>query len=192
MTTTVARLLVVLFAVAAVLCPAASTGQAADPTVPRQNAAIPTNAQKAPQEGRIPVDVDKLKKALPSDASALPAPKFVSADGVSIPRFREEVNVVAFRLGFTLSFAEQLEASEKADRYPYVYAPSLQELAATADPAIQYLHPVNAILAAHKAVSKALYRRKVEKARREVEADLKAFLAEQAKLAESKPPKKQP
>jgi hypothetical protein len=119
----------------------------------------------------------------------VPQPIHVDANGTV--RFGETVNVVADVFKFP-TFAEQLAALDKESRFPYSYAPSLQELTAGM-PALQYSHPVNAVMAADKAIRGALYRRKVEKARREVEAELRALLAQNAAVAaaESKPPKKQ-
>jgi hypothetical protein len=122
---------------------------------------------------------------LPSDPQTqltvefIPQPITVGANGML--RFTETVNVVAppWRLP---TFAEELAALEEESRYPYTYAPSLQELSARV-PELQYLHAVNAISAAHKAIRGALYRRKVEKARREVEAELRAIQAQNAAVA---------
>jgi hypothetical protein len=108
-----------------------------------------------------------------------------------MPAFREEIEVIGFKGPLVLSFAEQLKALEERSRYPYVYAPSLQELSAHSA-ALQYLHPVNAIGAVKKAVRGALYRHKVGKIHREVEAELQAIKALEAgtAAADSKPPKK--
>ncbi len=62
------------------------------------------------------------------------------------------------------------------------YAPSLQELE-TRVRALQYLHPVNAVVAANKAIRGAVNRAKVKKARREVEAELRALIAHNAAVA---------
>jgi hypothetical protein len=118
-------------------------------------------------------------------------PQTISVDVNGIPRYKETVYVVGFRWD-SPTFAEQLRALEKQSRYPYSYAPSLQELSARI-PGLQYVHPVNAVMAANNAIRGALYRAKVEKARREVEAELRALEAHNAAIAaaDSKLPKKQ-
>ncbi len=176
-------------------------------------AAAQTRPDSNPQKGvgqaapdQTAIDIARIRrlldKPLPQGSeSGLPVPTAmptvdfvpqpIHVDASGTVRFGETVNVVA-PLWTLPTLAEQLVELDKESRFPYSYAPSLQEITAGM-PALQYFHPVNAVMAAHKAIGGALYRRKVEKARREVEAELRALLAHNAAIAaaESKAPKKQ-
>ncbi len=164
---TATRLLVVLFAAATM--PAAAAQTSSDPARQQKPPAAATPQNPNPDTRGVPVDVARLRKALAEPPRPLIPSNILLVDLRPIPRFREEVEVSAPLNPLTLSFAEQLKASEKEGR----------DLAASV-PNLQYLHPVNAVLGAHKAIRKALYNRKVSKARREVEAELRALLASQA------------
>ena len=192
------RLLAVLLVSGAAPCVSAGAQ-----TVPGPNPQVEVS-QAAPEQ--LTIDIARIRRLLgepqpPGSEGGLrgltptltvefiPQPITVDANGML--RFTETVNVIA-PAGWRLpTFAEELAALEEASRYPYTYAPSLQELSARV-PELQYLHPVNAISAAHKAIRGALYRRKVEKARREVEAELRAIQAQNAAVAaaDSNAPKK--
>ncbi len=189
---------VVFAAALCVMAPAASAQTRSDSN-PQERV-----GQAAPNQAAM--DIARIRRLLDepqpprseSGLRGLPArvrvefiPQPIHVDATGTVRFGETVNVVAVVIKFP-TLAEQLVALDKESRFPYSYAPSLQEITAGI-PALQYAHPVNAIMAVHKAIGGALYRRKVEKARREVEAELRALLAHNAAVAaaESKEPKKQ-
>jgi hypothetical protein len=196
MTAIAARLIVVLLVFGAVPCVSAGAQSRLDPNPQeRVSRAVPE---------QVTIDIARIRRLLgepqpPGSGGGLPrlasmlTVEFIRqpirADADGILRFEEKVNVFAFKMP---TLAEQLEALEKEIDFPYGYAPSLQELSARI-PGLQYVHPVNAIMAANKAIRGKLYRAKVEKARREVEAELRAIQAQNAALAaaNSKSPKKQ-
>ena len=196
MTAIATRLLVVLLAFGAAPCVSAGAQTRLDPN-PQEKV-----SRTAPEH--VAIDVARIRRLLgepqpPGSEGGLQGlasmlkvefiPQPIRADADGILRFEETVNVYALKMP---TLAEQLEALEKETSFPYGYAPSLQELSARI-PGLQYVHPVNAIMAANKAIRGALYRAKVEKARREVEAELRALKAHNAAIAaaDSKPPKKQ-
>lgn len=198
MTVIARRLLVVLLVSGAGPCVSAGAQARVDPN-PQE-----TVSQAAPDQ--VAIDIARIRRLLgeprpPGSEGGLrgltpmltvefiPQPVTVDANGML--RFTETVQVVGLKFR-QRTFAEELKELEKQSRYPYSYAPSLQELVARI-PGLQYAHPVNAVMAAHKAIRGALYRAKVEKARREVEAELRALEAHNAALAaaDSKPPKQQ-
>ena len=198
MTAIASRVLVVLLVYGAAPCVSAGAQTRLDPN-PQEKV-----SQAAPEQ--VAIDIARIRRLLgepqaPGSEGGLAGlasmltvefiPQTISVDVNGIPRYKETVNVVAFKWD-TPTFAEQFKAFEKQSRCPYSYAPSLQELSART-PELQYLHPVNAIMAAHKAIRGALSRAKVEKARREVEAELRAIKAHNAAMAAaaSKPPEKQ-
>jgi hypothetical protein len=198
MTAIATRLFVVLLAYGAAPCVSAGAETRLDPN-PQEKV-----SQAAPEP--VAIDIARIRRLLgesqpPGSVAGPPRltsmltfefiPEVIFVDANGIPRYKETVNVVAPKWHIP-TFAEELAAFEKQSRYPYIYAPSLQELSAHI-PQLQYLHPVNAIMAANKAIRGALYRAKVEKARREVEAELRALKAHNAALAaaDSNPPKKQ-
>ncbi len=189
---------VVFAAALSVMAAAAAAQTRLDPKLQEAGSQAPA--------GTVPIDIARIRRLLEGPRQAgsesalrgldakvtvnfLPQPVYVDASGTV--RFTETVNVVAVAIRAP-TLAEQLVTLDKESRFPYSYAPSLQELS-TRIPGFQYLHPVNAVMAAHKAIGGALYRRKVEKARREVEAELQALIAHNAAVAaaESKPPKNQ-
>lgn len=195
MTRIATRLLVVLLAYGAAPCASAGAQARPDPN-PQEKV-----TQAAPEP--VAIDIARIRRVLaePQPPGSLgirrslasmfkvefvPQPIRVDANGVL--RFEETVHVYGFKMP---TFEEQLDELEKKMNFPYSYAPSAQEITAHWS-ALQYVHPVNAVMAAHKAISGALYRAKVEKARREVEAELRALEAQNARLAgaDSKPPKK--
>jgi hypothetical protein len=198
MTVIARRLLVVLLVSGAGPCVSAGAQTRLDQN-PQEKV-----SQAAPEQ--VAIDIARIRRLLaelppPGSKGGLPGlasmlrvefvPQTISVDANGIPRFKETVNVIGYKW-HNLTFAEELEAFDKQFRFPYSYAPSLQELTARI-PELQYLHPVNAILAANTAIRGALYRRKVEKARREVEAELRALIAHNAAVAaaDSGSPKKQ-
>jgi hypothetical protein len=198
MTAIATRLLVVLLVYGAAPCVSAGAQTRLDPNFQERV------SQAAPEH--VAIDIARIRRLLgepqpPGSGGGLPGlasmltvefiPQPVTVDMNGMLRFKETVNVVAFKWN-TPTLAEQLEALEKESRFPYSYAPSLQELSARI-PGLQYLHPVNAIVAANKAIRGALYRAKVEKARREVAAELRAIQAHNAAMAaaDSKPPQKE-
>ena len=198
MTAMTTRLLVVLLVYGAAPCVSAGAQTRLDQN-PQERV-----GQAAPEQ--VAIDIARIRRLLgepqpPGSEGGLAGlasmltvefiPQTILVDVNGIPRYNETVYVVGFKWD-TPTFAEQLKALEKQSRYPYSYAPSLQELSAHI-PQLQYLHPVNAIMAANKAIRGALYRAKVAKARREVEAELQALEAHNAAIAasDSKPPKKQ-
>ena len=140
---------------------------------------------------RLPPGPEAGLSSLPSMLTVESRPQPIAVDANGVLRFSETVYVVAPKWR-NPTFAKQYKAFEKQSRIPYNLAPSLQELSARM-PGLQYFHPVNAVMAANKAIRGALYRAKVEKARREVEAELRALKAHNAALAaaDSKPPKEQ-
>ena len=198
MTAMTTRLVVVLLVYGAAPCVSAGAQTRLDPN-PQEKV-----SQAAPEQ--VAIDIARIRRLLgesqpPGSEGGLPGlasmltiefiPQTILVDVNGIPRYKETVYVVGFKWD-SPTFAEQLKALEKQSRYPYSYAPSLQELTARI-PELQYVHPVNAVMAANKAIRGAVYRRKVEKARREVEAELRALEAHNAAVAaaDSKPSKKQ-
>jgi hypothetical protein len=198
MTAIATRFLVVLLAYGASPCVGAGAQTRRDPN-PQEKV-----SQAAPEQ--VAIDIARIRRLLgeprpPGSEGGLPGlasmltvefiPQTIPVDVNGIPRFKETVYVVASKWKRP-TFAEEYEAFEKQSRRPYSLAPSLQELSARM-PGLQHLHPVNAIMAANKAIRGALHRAKVEKARREIEAELRAIKAHNAAIAaaDSKPPKKQ-
>ncbi len=189
------RLLAVLLACGAAPCASAGAQTGLSPNPQAQVSQAPP--------AQVAIDIARIRRLLaepqpPGSGRGLRgltptptvefAPRRVTVDANGMLRFTETVNVVAPRWRQP-TFAEELAAFEKESRFPYSYAPSLQELSARI-PGLQYVHPVNAIAAASKGIRGALYRRRAEKARREVEAELRAIQAHNAAVAAagSKPP----
>ena len=198
MTAIATRVLLVLLVYGAAPCVSAGAQTRLDPN-PQEKV-----SQAAPEQ--VAIDIARIRRLLgepkpPGSRGGLPGlasmltvefiPQPVTVDVNGMLRFKETVYVVASKWK-PPTFAEEYKAFEKLSRRPYSLAPSLQELSARM-PGLQYLHPVNAIMAANKAIRGASYRAKVEKARREVEAELRAIKAHNAAIAaaDSKAPKKQ-
>jgi len=198
MTANAARLLVVLLVTAPAPCVSAGAQTRPDPA-PQQQV-----SQAAPDQAAI--DIARIRRLLremqtAASESRLPGlapmvtveitpPPIKTEDATGMLRFEETIWVAGLAWE-NPTLNELLAAYVKQSDFPYVYAPSLQELSARV-PGLQYLHPVNAVMAANKAIRGAVNRHKAEKARREVAAELRALKAHNAAVAaESKPAKKQ-
>lgn len=184
MTTTAIRLLVVLFACAAVPCRGAGAQTAPDPPL----------QQKASQSslGEVSPDIARIRKSLNEQQSPPASSKLVLTDRAPTPTFR--VQVFGYERPFVLSLAEQIAADKAESLWASVPPVAdveeavLRELQDVGSD-LQVLHPINAIQAARR----AWYRHKVAKIRQEVAAELEAFKARQAEPAAApKAPKKQP
>lgn len=200
------RLLVLLFLVTAL--PRFSAGAHSPGTTPRQTAAqqqtavpqqtaTPQQGAKPPDNAGAQIDVEKIRQLLlkPPGPFSMPPPVPLGTAQVTlrqgVPYLEDSVSVFGrrWRLATMEEQVEEVMRQGPWQDVPQVYA--VERGIAEAVSHVQFLHPVNAVLAAHGAIAKASYRRKVTKARREVEEELRA-LETLNKAAETTPPKRQP
>ncbi len=185
MTATAIRVFVVLFVAAAVPCATAGAQTAPNPR-PQQRASL-----QDPEKTTI--DVERLRKLLVEQGAGMKIPfdqPGRSLDPLLLPKFEDRIEVQGKSSLDALVERIVREAVGPPNPWESVsQVMAVERAVAFAIAKAQIAHPANAV----NAVRGALYRRKVAKAHREVEAELKALLASQAdKTTDPNPPKKQP